>query len=91
MESLSYGIEGKGLHVVQLDDARVRSGNQLKRWRTEPHCIPVRKRAKNMEYVKPILPDIMRKLDLSDKSSENLGYLTNDVIGKPFVSTSTNT
>ncbi|XP_075522209.1 squamosa promoter-binding-like protein 6 [Primulina tabacum] len=67
MESLSYGIEGKGLHVLQLDDARVRSGNQLKRWRTE-----------SMEFVEPILPDIMRKLDLSRESSENLGYFTND-------------
>ncbi|XP_073055027.1 squamosa promoter-binding-like protein 6 [Primulina eburnea] len=69
MESLSYGIEGKGLHVCQLDDARVRSGNQLKRWRTE-----------SMEFVEPILPDIIRKLDLSDESSENLGYFTNDGI-----------
>ncbi|XP_073301340.1 squamosa promoter-binding-like protein 6 [Primulina huaijiensis] len=69
MESLSYGIDGKGLHVAQLDDARVRSGNQLKRWRTE-----------SMEFVEPILPDIMKKLDLSDGSSENLGYFTNDGI-----------
>ncbi|XP_073134953.1 squamosa promoter-binding-like protein 6 [Henckelia pumila] len=91
MESLRYGIEGKGLHGVQLDDARVRSGNQLKRWRTEPLCIPVRNRAANMEFVEPMLPDIMRKLDVSDKSSENLGYFTNDGTSKPFVSTSTNT
>lgn len=68
MESINYGIEGKDLHVVQLDDVRVRSGNQLKRWSTEPLCIPVRNRAASMEFVEPILPDITRKLDLSGKS-----------------------
>ncbi|KZV39126.1 squamosa promoter-binding-like protein 6 [Dorcoceras hygrometricum] len=79
MESLSYGTEGKGLAVVQLDDACVRSGNVLKRWGRERLC------------VEPILPDIMRKFDLSEESSKNLGYFTDDGSTKSFVSTSTNT
>ncbi|XP_073303325.1 squamosa promoter-binding-like protein 6 [Primulina huaijiensis] len=91
MDSVSYGIEVKGLHVVQIDDAHVRSGNRLKIWSTEPLCIPVRNRAESMEFVEPILPDIMRKLDLSDESSENLGYFTDDGTTKSSVSTSTNT